>query len=235
MAAALLVVAASWPACASANDPLVHVVVHVMLEKPLPAGSAAGPWYCEPGRPFRVVPTPQALLRDYEATLRREGTVHDQFGFGTWTVGSSPGADVAFEEGDHIDVLTHLSQARRFLPAFLHRMRLDLAQREALGEIFGGAYGTPDQARTHILVTIPFSRASYETLVRLHRIFGDVGRGGATQVADEGGLHVYSGATPAARPRIETELRRAGFAYQEEPETFVTDDAPPCAGSVRPH
>ncbi len=200
-----------------------------MLAKPQALAGAGKHWYCEPGRRHSVVPTPEALLRSYEHELRSDGTVSDRFGFGTWTVGSSHSGGTAFMEGDHIDVLTHLSTARRFLPPFLHRLRINLDQREALGEIFGGAYGTAAQTRTRILVTLPSERADYFTLVRIHRIFDDSGRGGATQVADEGGVHIYSGATAASRPRIEAELRAAGFTYSEEPETFVTDDAPPCA------
>jgi hypothetical protein len=34
----------------------------------------------------------------------------------------------------------------------LHRLRIDLDQREALGEILGGAYGTPAQQRTRIVI-----------------------------------------------------------------------------------
>ncbi len=209
-------------------DALVHVVIHVMLQKPQALGHARTDWYCSAGRRHTIVPVPESLIRSYERELRREGSVTEQFGFGTWTVGSSPTADVAFLEGDHIDVLTHLSQARRFLPPFLHRLRVDLDQREALGEILGGAYGAPAQTRTRILVTLPFARADYPTLASLHRIFGDRGRGGATQVYDRHGVTVYSAATAASRLRVEVALRRAGFAFSEAPETFVTDDAPPC-------
>jgi hypothetical protein len=223
-----LVLALGTTVWAAARDPLVHVVIHVMLAKPQALAGTGGHWYCEPGRPHTVVPTPEALLRSYEHELRSDGIVTDHFGFGTWTVGSSPSAGTAFMEGDHVDVLTHLSTARRFLAPFLHRLRIDLDQREALGEIFGGAYGTAAQARTRILVTLPSVRADYATLVRIHRIFGDAGRGGATQIADEGGVHIYTGTTVRSRPRIEAALRAAGFAYTEEPETFVTDDAPPC-------
>jgi len=208
-------------------DPLVHVVIHVMLRKPQSVGSARH-WYCSVGRAHTDVPVPETLMRRYERELRREGRVTEQIGLGTWTVGSSPAADVAFMEGDHIDVLTRLSQARRFLPPFLHRLRIDLDQREALGEILGGAYGTPDQTRTRILVKLPFARADYATLASLHRIFGDGGRGGATQVDGADGVAIYSGVTTATRPRVERALRRAGFAFSEAPETFVTDDAPPC-------
>jgi hypothetical protein len=199
-----------------------------MLRKPQALGHARTHWYCSAGRPHTDLPVPETLIRSYERELRREGIVTEQFGFGTWTVGSSPSADVAFLEGDHIDVLTHLSQARRFLPPFLHRLRIDLDQREALGEILGGAYGIPAQTRTRLLVTILFARADYATLASLHRIFGDGGRGGATQVDDGHGVTIYSGTTAASRPRVEGALRRAGFAFSEAPETFVTDDAPPC-------
>ncbi len=218
---------------AATGDPAVRVVLHVMLNVPRAPAGAPGPWYCLPGRPFRLAPIPSAVLRRYVADVRREGPVREALGLGTWTVGSAPDADIAFEEGDHIEVVTHLSNARRFLGPLLHRMRVDLDQREALGEIVGGAYGTPAQARTRITVVVPFAQASYERLARLHRIFGDRGRGGATQIADARGVVVYTGATAPARSRIERALRAAGFAATEEPETFVTDDAPPCAAIDR--
>ena len=206
----------------------MHVVIHVMLHKPQALGGVRTQCYCSAGRVHTEVPVPETLIRSYERELRREGSVIEQFGFGTWTVGASPAADVAFEEGDHIDVLTHLSQARRFLPPFLHRLRIDLDQREALGEILGGAHGTRTQTRTRIVVTLPFARADYATQASLHRIFDNRGRGGAAQVAGPHGVTTYSGATGAARPRVENALRHAGFAFSEATETFVTDDAPPC-------
>jgi hypothetical protein len=46
-------------------------------------------------------------------------------------------------------------------------------------------------------------------------------------------VHIYTGATRESRSHIEAALRRAGYAYGEEPETFVTDDAPPCAAAPR--
>jgi hypothetical protein len=228
---ASLVLAGVRAAGAAPDDPIVRVVVHVMLNVPRAPAGTHGSWYCLPGRPFRITPTPGARIRQYVGELRREGTVHEALGLGTWTVGSAPDADVAFEEGDHIEVVTRLSRARRFLPPLLRRMRVDLDQRETLGEIVGGSYGTPAQARTRIAVVVPFAQAGYERLARLNRIFGDRGNGGATQIADPRGVVVYTGATAAARPRIEGELRAAGFAASEEPETFVTDDAPACASA----
>jgi hypothetical protein len=115
----------------------------------------------------------------------------------------------------------------------LHRVRLDLDQREALGEIVGVSAGTAAQARTRITVVVPFARAGYARLARVHRIFGDRGNGGATQIADSRGVVISTGATADARPRIERALRAAGFAATEEPETFVTDDAPACATETK--
>jgi hypothetical protein len=223
------------PAAARATrqraDPLVHVVIHVMLTMPQPLPGTSGPWYCERRRAHADVPTPEGVIRSLERELRGYGTVADHFGFGTWTVGSAPSAEVAFEEGDHVEVVTHLSTARRFLPPFLHRLRVELNQREALGEIFGGAYGAPQQRRTRIEVTLPPARADFATIAGVHRIFGDSGHGGATQIEDEGGVHIYTGATSIAGPRIESALRRAHLAYSVEQETFFTDDAPPCAAA----
>jgi hypothetical protein len=230
--AAAVLLAGTRAGLPATDDPIVHVVVHVMLNVPHAPAGAHGPWYCGPGHAFRLTPIPAALIRQYVGVLRREGTVHDALGLGTWTVGSAPNADVAFEEGDHIEVVTRLSRARRFLAPMLHRMRIELDQQEALGEIVGGAYGTPAQTRTRITVVVPFADAGYARLAQLHRIFGDRGRGGATQIAGPQGVVVDTGATSAARARIERDLRAAGFVATEEPETFVTDDAPPCTAGA---
>ncbi len=204
--------------------------VHVPLAVPHAVPGASGPWYCTPGRLHVDTPTPAALLASYERTLRAHGHVTDRFGFGTWTIGANPTADVAFEDDDHIELDTHASDAVRFLPAFLRRMRADLAQQEALGEIAGAAEPSVGDVRTRVTVTLAASRADYATLRTLHVIFGDRGNGGASQFADASGVRVYSGVTHAASARIESELRRAGFAYTTEAETFVTVDAPACAG-----
>ncbi len=167
--ALMLALAASGSASAvPATDPIVHVVIHIMLIAPRAKTAGGAEWYCAADHAHADAPVSSALMNLYERELRRYGTVRDQFGFGTWTVGSAPSADVAFEEGDHVDIRTHLSTARSFLPAFLHRLRADLHQREALGEIFGGAYGTPQQDRTRIEVVLPPERADYATIVRIH-------------------------------------------------------------------
>ena len=215
-------------AARAGSDPAVRVFVHVPLAMPHALPGTGGPWYCTPGRLHVDAPVSAALIASYERTLRAHGRVTDRFGFGTWTIGTNPTADVAFEDDDHIEIDTHAGEAARFLPAFLHRMRGDLAQQEALGEIAGAAEPAIGEVRTRITVTLAPARADYATLRTLHVIFGDHGNGGASQFADESGVRVYSGVTHAASARIEAELRRAGFAYATEPETFVTVDAPPC-------
>jgi hypothetical protein len=49
----------------------------------------------------------------------------------------------------------------------LTRLRRDFDQREALGEIFGGAFGSGLQNRTKIEVVVPFAHAGYATLRRV--------------------------------------------------------------------
>ncbi len=212
----------------SAPDPLVHVILHVPLGVPHALPGVTGPWYCAPGRLHVDRPLSDARLAAYERTLRAAGTVRDHLGPGTWTVGSAPSDDVAFELDDHIELIAPLHVARVLVPAFLRRMRADLEQREALGEILGGFYGPPGERRTQLRVTIPLDRADFATLRRVHAIFGDRGNGGATQFDDAAGVEVSSGTDRAATARIEAALRAAGFRYTAAPETFITVDAPDC-------
>jgi hypothetical protein len=208
---------------------MVHVVVHVPLEVPHALPGARAPWYCAPHGSHDDIPIGNALLASYERELRTHGEVIDRFGFGTWTVGAPDTSDVAFEEDDHIEIITRLHTVRAWLRPFLRRMRADLAQREALGEILGVADPPLGEARTEIAVTLSPSRASFARLRTLHRIFGNHGNGGASQYTDEHGVRVYSGVLPADVPRIEAELHAAGYTITTAPETFVTLDAPTCS------
>ena len=207
---------------------LVTVMIHIALAVPHAPPGLPEPWYCNASRATLNAPVPAALMQGYERELRRYGTVRDHFGFGTWTAGDATAADVMFEENDHVEVRTTVARARAFLPAFLTRMRRDLHQREALGEIIGDTNAPAASQRTRIAVIVPNARADYATLRRIHEIFGDRGNGGATQYDVPGGVFVYSGVLPASAPRIEGEIGRAGFRFRTEPETFVTAGAPPC-------
>ncbi len=213
----------------AAADPLVRVVVHVPLDIPHALPGTHGAWYCAAGMPHVDTPIPDGLLASYARALAAHGAaVHDHFGFGTWTVGTNGTAGVAFEQSDHLEATMHLHDALAVVPPLLRRLRAETAQREALGEIIGVASGDAAERRTNIEVTLPFAQADASVLRRLHAIFGDRGNGGATQYDDARGVHVYSGVAHDARARIEAALRRAGFAYTIEPETFVTVDAPAC-------
>ena len=189
------------------------------------------PWYCTPQRTHVDHAIREALLNWYEHYLAQHGLVRDHFGIGSWEVSSSAdedGLDIAWENEDHVEVVTRLSTARDFVPVILRELRSDTNQQEALGEIIGVAYGDAEQRRTQILVTLPSSRADVRAILTLHHIFGNGGNGGASQYADETGVHVYSGVARADAPRIEATLRRNGFIYTSEPETFVTVDAAAC-------
>jgi hypothetical protein len=212
---------------AAADDPPVRVIVHVVLEVPHALPGARGAWYCTPGKAHADEPIDPRTLLAYDRALARYGVVHDRFGFGSWT-GGDAGAGVQLEAGDQIEVLLRRDRARAFLPAFLRRVRRELAQREVLAEIVGDGSGVGGEARTRIVVRVPRSRASFATLLRLHRIFGDGGNGGATQIDDANDVVVWSGVARPSAGRIEAALRAAGFADATEPETFVTADAPPC-------
>jgi hypothetical protein len=212
----------------AADDPIVHVFVHIPMNVPEALPGTRGPWYCAPQAAHDDVPISNALLDAYERALRAHGIVMDHVGFGTWTVGSSATSDVAFEEDDHIEIVARLHAVRAWLRPFLRRVRADLAQREALGEIFGIADPTLGEPRTAIGVTLAPAHASFAALRRMHRIFGNRGNGGASQYTDEGGVRVYSAVLAADVPRIVAELRAAGYASTREPETFVPVDAPPC-------
>ena len=189
------------------------------------------PWYCTPQRTHVDHAIREARLGWYEHYFAQQGPVRDHFGIGSWEVSSSAnedGFDIAWENEDHVEVVTRLSTARDFVPVILRVLRSDTNQQEALGEIIGVAYGDADQRRTRILVTLPSSRADVRAILTLHRIFGNGGNGGASQYADETGVHVYSGVMRVDVTRIEARLRRYRFVYTTEPETFVTVDAPAC-------
>jgi hypothetical protein len=226
-AIALAVFAAPCVARA-ADGQLVRVIVHVPLELPRALPGARGPWYCAPRAAHDDVPIGNALLVSYERELRAHGAVMDHVGFGTWTVGSSATSDVAFEEDDHLEIVAPQDEVRAWLRPFLRRVRADLAQREALGEVFGIVDPTLGEPRTALTVTLAPAHASFESLRTLHHIFGNRGNGGASQYTDERGVHLYSAVVAADVSRIEAELRAAGYAWTSEPETFVAVDAPPC-------
>ncbi len=219
-------------AIVTSRDAPVTVIVHVMLAVPHALPGTSGEWYCQ--RPRRAYSTalPEAVLAGYEHELSAYGRNTDHFGFGSWMVGQSDVRNIAFQEGDHLEVSTRSSVAQRFLPAFLARLRRDLDQREALGEIVGGRFGSAQQQRDRIEVILPFRRADCRTILLLHRIFGSGGLGGASQYDDERGVHVYSGTRPQWTARVERELRVANFAYNVQPGTFVVADAPRCAAQA---
>jgi hypothetical protein len=190
----LLVVAA----LAAPLNPTVHVMIHI--------------------------PLADAPRRFYHRELSRHGRLIDHFGVGTWTNSGDPSAKIVAEGVDHLEVITTLRSARAFLPGFLHRLRIAQHQHETLGEIFGGAYGTPAQTRTRFSVTLELAQAAGPRVMGLHRIFANNGDGGDSEYADMHGVHVYSGVRAADAPRIAALLARSGIAYATQPETFITDD-----------
>ena len=180
-------------------SPAVHVIVHV------PLGGTK--------------------LSAYQRELRQYGRVINHIGAGTWTNSHNPTAPIVSELDDHIEVVTDLRTARSFLPTFLRLLRIEQNQTETLGEILGGAYGTPDQTRTRIVVRLTTPAATAARLGRLHRIFANDGDGGDSTYADGAAVIDYSGVRPADAPRIEGLLTRAGFTFATGQETFITDDA----------
>jgi hypothetical protein len=226
--AASLALAAPGPVRAlAAEDPEVTVIVHVPLDAPRPLATGVE-WYCANPRTYLPGPTPAATFGAFEERFRALGPAFDRFGFGSWMAGRSGTSDLAFLAYDHVFIRTHLAAARRFLPGFLHDLRTQLHQREALAEIAGGSYPDLGEARLRLDVVIPYARADYRTLRALHLIFGDNGRSGASQYADEGGVHVYSSVALEAVERIERALSEAGFRSTASPSTFIADDAPSC-------
>ena len=196
LAAALILAAADAPV--NAVDPVVHVMIHVPLSG--------------------------MHLDAYRRELQQYGRVTDHIGRGTWTNAHTPDAPLASEAVDHIELTTDLRTARSFLPTFLRLFRIAEHQQETLGEIFGGSYGTPDQARTRIIVRLRPADATPLQLDRLHHIFANNGDGGDSTYAARGAIVDYSGVRPADAGRIEAQLQRDGFAFTVEPETFITDD-----------
>ncbi len=240
LSAALLAASATSPASAAgAASPAgsdvpvavrVVVVVHVPLEVPHAAPGARGEWYCARNRAAATqTPIDTALLARYDDDLAHFGSVGDHYGFGTWMPGATRRDAVEFEADDHIFITTSATSAEAFLPKFLHRLRLELHQREAFGEVVGDpAAGVGGERRIHVNVTIPFDDATTERVRRLHAIFGDDGRGGASQYDDGKGVHVYSAVKPADLQRISRTLTVEQYRFVTAVEAVFVDDAKPC-------
>jgi hypothetical protein len=219
------------PAASTNPDPPVTVVVHLVLDLPYALRPAPDSYCLGEHRPARRGPTPVRLIAAYERTLRALGPTEDRFGLGTWTVGASDFADVAYEPVDHVFLTAHLTAVRRTLPALLGRIRRELHQQVALAEIFGVAVPSLGSVRTRVDVRLSFGGADATTLTQIHRIFGDRGRSGASQAALPDGVHVWSGVPPEALGHITGALRGAGLTFTSGVETFVPVDAPACRAS----
>lgn len=167
--------------------------------------------------------TTAARAASYERALRSHGSVVDHGGTGTWLDPHKPGARLHIERIDHMEVVTPLSTARAFLPRFLYSVRIAEKQQETLGEIFGGAYGTPAQTRVRVIVRLPVFLASAARMERLHRIFAIAG--GDSAYVEKRIVTDYSGVKPADVPGVKAQLRRDGFPFRTEQETFVIDAA----------
>lgn len=231
-----ILAAAFLAACAAearAQEPAVTVVVHVVLDVPYALHPQPDSYCFGERRPFRSTSIPGATLAAYDARLAKLGPVEDRFGFGTWGAGAKGLPEVAFEPVDHIFVRARPSDVAGVLPGLLRRMRLELHQQEALAEIFAArpALGT---ARTRLDVVVPFAQARFATLRRVHAIFDDGRRGGASQYAEADGIHIDSSPAPGAEARVEAALRSAGFSYRASAARFIAVDAPRCAPPNRP-
>lgn len=198
---AVLIVAAALTF--AAVDAPANTVVHVMVHVPMSGKHLAA----------------------YQQELQRYGRVTDHVGGGTWTNAHTADAPLASEDVDHIEITTDLRTARSFLPTFLRLFRIAENQKETLGEIFGGAYGTPEQTRTRIIVRMRAPAATPPRLDRLHRIFANNGDGGDSWYLERGVIIDYSGVKPGDAARIEQQLQAERFPFATEQETFITDDA----------
>lgn len=227
--AAALALAAAAPA--AAPQPTVTVVVHVVLDVPQALRPAPDSYCFGERRPFRSTSIPNATLARYDAALGMLGPVEDRFGFGTWGAGARGRAGVVFEPVDHIFVRARAGAVAGVLLPLLARMRRELHQQEALAEIFASG-PTLGQARTRLDVVIPYARSRFATLARIHEIFDDGRRGGASQYAAADGIHVDSSPVPGAETRIERALRAAGIAYSATAARFIPVAAPRCAPAV---
>jgi hypothetical protein len=223
---ALACVARATPA--QSAEPTVTLVVHIVLAVPHLLRPAADAYCLGDTRPARSDPISSATLARYDTELATLGTEVDHFGFGTWTLGAPAAANVAFEPVDHVFVNARMETLARGLPPILSRMRRELHQQEVLAEIFASRPPL-GEARTRLEVILPFARVRFDELRRIHAIFGDGGRSGASQYDAEDGVHVYSSVAASALPRTERALRAAKFAFRASPSRFVTDDAPVCA------
>ncbi len=223
---------AGAPAGAAPAAP-VTLVVHVVIDVPQALDPRPDSYCLGERRPFRTTSIPDATLARYDAALAALGPVQDRFGAGSWGAGATaPGGGVAFESVDHIFVRARPEAVAGILLPLLARMRRELHQQEALAEIFA-ARPALGQARTRIDVLVPFARARFAALLRVHEIFDDGRRGGASQYAAPDGIHVDSSPRPGREARVEGALRAAGIAFTASAARFIPVDAPRC-GFRRP-
>jgi hypothetical protein len=225
--AALAAALALSGAPAAAREASVTLVVHVVLDVPQALEPRPDSYCFGERRPFRSTSIPAATLARYDAALATLGTVQDRFGFGSWGAGATGSGGVAFEPVDHIFVRARAEDVAGVLRPLLGRIRRELHQQEALAEIFA-ARPALGQARTRIDVVVPYARSRLATLLRVHEIFDDGRRGGASQYAAPDGIHVDSSPRPGREARIEGELRAAGIAFAASAARFIPVDAPRC-------
>jgi hypothetical protein len=179
---------------------IVTLVVHVPLH--LNSGAA----------------TPPPIAARYEHAFRALGPVVDHRGIGSWmTTGAS--AHLSFEADDHVFISTTPSRALAFLAAFLPRMRRELHQEAALGEVFDGWYGSRTERRRRVEVVLPLRCDCAARIRAIHLALAWAG--GASQYDDQAGIHIYSSVQLDRANAILAAIRRLHESPMVTRSTFV--------------
>lgn len=162
-------------------------------------------------------PTPPAVIARYEREFKRLGAVVDHPGVGSWA--PKPSAPPSFEPDDHVFITTTPQQARSFLVTFLPRMRRELHQDAALGEIVSGWYGDPRDERLRVEAILPLTCFCDARLRAIHAVLAQAG--GASQYDDLDGIHIYASVRPQRAGVIVTRLKRMQIVPNVTKSTFV--------------
>jgi purine nucleoside permease len=161
--------------------------------------------------------TPPGIIAGYEREFRALGGVVDHPGVGSWM--PSGGGRLTFDADDHVFITTTAARARAFLATFLPRLRRDVHQDSALGEILDGWYGSVAEERRRVEVVLPLTCQCEARIRAIHLLFGKAG--GASQYDDLSGTHIYSSVMPQQAGTFVNALHRMHLESRVTRSTFV--------------
>lgn len=163
---------------------------------------------------------PPAIITGYQREFHALGAVVDRPGVGSWMPAGT--ARLTFDADDHVFITTTAARARAFLTTFLPRMRRDVHQDAALGEILDGWYGGVAEERRRVEVVLPLTCQCEARIRAIHLLFAKAG--GASQYDDLTGTHVYSSVMPQQAGTFVSALHRMHLESRVTRSTFVLSE-----------